>query len=198
MRANAGRLRNWALALGALAAMGAGPRGDEGRLADYFGFLPLEVYKLDTRITGLVVRDFRDDLALITKDEILLIFQREKGKLGEPERLPHTLGNPRMVKPVDLDGDGSDDLAMLDGGNDDPIRVRFATSAGKFGPEERFAVENLRAYAFGQVDGKPGSELLTIENQSGRVRVLSLASDDDDARRGRLSFNPLPPGGDQG
>ena len=321
--ANAGRLRKLALAVGTLAILGAGPAGDDARLADYFGFLPLEVYKLDNRITGVLVRDLdgdkvddiavinnarsridlllsskkpgdaedevpfdkkdevnqissdrrmrlvsvpvnkevvslqagdfdgdgradlvyygtpagveilhnqgggkfgdlkklntgeaieapgalsvgdldrdgRDDLALLAKEEILLIFQREKGKLDEPERLPHTLGNPRMVKAVDLDGNGVDDLAMLEGGSDDPIRVRFAVDKGKHGPEERFAIEPLRAYAFGQVDGKPGSELVTIENQSGRVRVLGLDSEDEDSKRGRLSFYPLPSGGEQG
>ena len=140
-------------------------------------------------------KDGRDDLALLTKDEIVVYRQREVGKLGDPERWPHTLDNPRMVKAVDLDGDGLLDLAMLDGGQDDPIRVRFSSGEGRYGPEERFDVEALRAYAFGEVDGKPGEELLTIEQQSGRVRVHALASDDDDtAARGRLSFVPLPPG----
>ena len=314
----AGRAFGLALAGLALLGIGAGP-ADEARLADYFGFLPLEVYKLDSRISGLVVRDFdgdktediavinnarsridlllstpaptaddgekpkpeinelagdrrmrlvsmpvnkevvslqagdfdgdgrvdlayygtpagieilynrgggkfgdakkintgealelagalsvgdldrdgRDDLALLTKEEILLVFQREKGKLSEVERRPHTLGNPRMVKIVDMDGNGVADLALLDGGSDDPIRVRFGTEGGQHGPEERFFIEPLRAYAFGQVDGKPGSELVTIEAQSGRTRVLTLGTDDD-ATRGRLSFYPLPPGGEQG
>jgi hypothetical protein len=322
MRVNAGSARAFGTALVALALLAVGTKaveGDDARLADYFGFLPLEVYKLDNRISGLLIRDLdgdkvediavinnarsridlllsskapgepegegdkevnelandhrmrlvsvpvnkevvslqagdfngdgkadlvyygnpsgieilhnqgegrfgdvkkintgdaleaagalsvgdldrdgRDDLALITKDEILLIFQREKGKLSEIERLPHTLGNPRMVKVVDFDGNGVADLAMLDGGDSDPIRVRFGTEKGKHGPEERFFVEPLRAYAFGQVDGKAGSELLTIESQSGRTRVLTLGTDDDDASRGRLSFYPLPPGGESG
>jgi hypothetical protein len=327
MRVHAGlAARTFGLALATLGSMGAVAPGDDVRLADYFGFLPLEVYKLDYRINGLVIRDFdgdktddiavinnarsridlllstvkpgdvdeeaeaekgkekevnkissdrrmrlvsfpvnkevvslqagdfdgdgkvdliyygspagieilhnkgggkfgdikkintgdaveasgalsigdldndgKSDIALLTKDEILLIFQREKGKLSEIERLPHTLGNPRMVKIVDLDGNGVPDLVMLDGGETDPIRVRFATEKGKHGPEERFGIEPLRAYAFGQVDGKPGSELVTIENQSGRTRVLSLAPDDDEeTSRGRLSFYPLPPGSEQG
>jgi len=148
---------------------------------------------------GDLDKDGRDDLALIGKDEIVLIYQREKGKLGEPERLPHTLDNPRMVKAVDIDGDGVDDLAMLNGGPDDPIRVRFAAGGAGYGPEERFFVENLRAYAFGPMDEKPGSELLMIEQQSGRTRVLTLDSDDDDdSNRGRLAFYPLPPGSPQG
>jgi len=147
---------------------------------------------------GDLDRDGRDDLALVAKDEVLVIYQREKGKLAEPDRLPHTLDNPRMVKAVDLDGNGVDDLVLLNGGPDDPIRVRFAVEGGRHGPEERFAVEPLRAYAFGQVDGKPGSELLTIEQQSGRTRVMTLGPNDEDSRNGRLSFYPLPPGSDQG
>ena len=144
-------------------------------------------------------KDGRDDLALITKDEIVLIAQREPGKLGEPERLPHTLDSPRMVKLVDLDGDGGLDLVMLNGGAEDSIRVRFSSGKGVFGPEERLSVELLRAYAFGDVDTKPGQELAIIEQQSGRTRVLSLGvGDEEDARRGRASFYPLPPGNPQG
>ncbi len=149
---------------------------------------------------GDLNRDGRDDLALLTSGEVVMIFQGEGGKLGEPERLPHSATNPRMVKAVDLDGDGGDDLVLLDGTPDDPIRVRFSGKGGTLGPEQRFALEPLRAYAFGQVDGKPGSELLTIEGQSGRVRVhaLDVVEDDETARRGRLLFYPLPQGNTRG
>src|SRR5262245_54490669 len=41
----------------------AGGADDGSRLAEYFGFLPLEVYKLDTRIAGLVARDLDGDKA---------------------------------------------------------------------------------------------------------------------------------------
>ncbi len=312
-----------AMAGGALLA--ASPPADEPRLADYFGFLPVEVYKLDPRINGLLIRDVdgdkvddvivinngrsridlllstrkpgdapavepepkkkepnqvendrrmrlvslsvnkeiaslvtgdfngdgktdlafygtpaelvilpgegkgkfgdakkintgeavesggaltvgdlngdgRDDLALLTPGEVITILQGEGGKLGEPERIPHTAANPRMVKAIDLDGDGGLDLVLLDGTPDDPIRVRFSTKGGVLGPEQRFALEPLRAYAFGQVDGKPGAELLTIEASSGRVRVhgLDVVDDDETAKRGRLLFYPLPQGNSRG
>src|SRR5439155_1874569 len=55
------RLRELCLALSALSLLGAGPAGDDPRLADYFGFLPLEVYKIENRITGLTVRDLDGD-----------------------------------------------------------------------------------------------------------------------------------------
>ena len=148
---------------------------------------------------GDLNRDGKDDLALVTLSEVITILQVEGGKLGEPERLAHTSANPRMVKALDLDGDGGDDLVMLDGGTDDPIRVRFSAPGGALGPEERFAIEPLRAYTFGQVDGKPGQEFLTIEAQSGKASVMTLAEadpkDEDAAKRGRLLFYPLPQGG---
>ena len=130
-------------------------------------------------------RDGKDDLALATSTDVVFLFQLADGKLGEPERSAHTSNNPRMVKAVDIDGDGGHDLVMLEGGNDDPIRIRFSAPGGTLGPEQRFAIEPLRAYAFGQVDGKPGQELLTIEAQSGRGRVMTLA--DADARTTRVS-----------
>ncbi len=149
---------------------------------------------------GDLNRDGRDDLALLTSGEVITILQLAGGKLGEPERVPHTLTNPRMVKAVDMDGDGRDDLALLDGGNEDPIRIRFSSAGGALGPEERFNLETLRAYAFGEINGKPGSELLTIEQQSGRMRVHSLdvVEDAETAKRGRLLFYPLPQGNSRG
>ncbi len=150
--------------------------------------------------TGLTVgdlnRDGRDDLALLGPNELTLVYQTEKGKLSEPERLPHTGSNPRMLRAVDLDGDGGDDLVILDGGTDDPLRVRFSAEGGKLGPEQRFHVESPRAIAFGQIDKRPGSEFLTVENQSNRVKVLALdeATVDDAGQRGRLIFYPLPQG----
>ena len=145
---------------------------------------------------GDLNRDGRDDLALLGPNEVVIVYQLEKGKLGEPERLPHTASNPRMLRAVDLDGDGGDDLVILDGGTDDPVRVRFSAEGGKLGPEQRFLVEAPKAIAFAQIDGKGGSELLTIEAQSGRAKVLTLdeADKDEQGKRGRLIFYPSAAG----
>ncbi|MEO6811009.1 MAG: VCBS repeat-containing protein, partial [Isosphaeraceae bacterium] len=149
---------------------------------------------------GDLNRDGRDDLALLTSGNLVLILQTADGKLGEPERLPHACSNPRMLRAVDLDGDGGDDLVILDGGDDDPIRVRFSVEGGTPGPEQRFQVEPLRALSFADLDGKPGAEILTIESQSGRVKVLTLddGAEEETDRRGRLVVFPLPKGDTRG
>lgn len=308
--------------LGLLALTPAAARADEPRLAEYFGFLPLEIYKLDARIGGVVVRDLdgdqvgdiavinngrsridmllsgrkaaeddsssaraeanqvpsdrrmrlrslpvnkevvslqagdfngdgradlayygtpaelivvfnqgegrfgnpkritvseavettsaltvgdlnrdgRDDLALMTPEELIIVLQEEGGTLGEPQRLAHTAARPGILKAIDVDGDGGDDLAILDGSGDDPLRIRLSIQSGQLGPEQRFGVETPRAIAFANVDGKPGAEVLTIEAQSGRARVFTLDEGEEDGaqRRARLIFYPLPPGNARG
>ena len=88
---------------------------------------------------------------------------------------------------------------ILDGGTDDPVRVRFSAEGGKLGPEQRFQVESPKAIAFAPIDGKPGAELLTVESQSGRARVLTLdEADKEQSKAGRLIFYPLPPGNERG
>jgi len=123
---------------------------------------------------GDLDQDGRDDIALLAENDLIFVYQTASGVLSEPERVPHTASNPRLLKLVDLDGNGALDLVILDGGTDHPIHVRFATDEKKLGPEQRFQVEAPRAIAFGQIDGRGGEEILTIENQSGRGRVLTL------------------------
>ena len=149
---------------------------------------------------GDLDQDGRDDIALLAENDLIFVYQTASGLLSEPERVPHTASNPRLLKLVDLDGNGALDLVILDGGTDHPIHVRFATDEKKLGPEQRFQVEAPRAIAFGQIDGRGGEEILTIENQSGRGRVLTLdeSATDEQNKWGRLIFFGLPQGSDRG
>ncbi len=143
--------------------------------------------------------DGRDDLALLAPSEVVAVFQGEKGRLGEPERFPHTASKPVLLRALDVDGDGGDDLVIWDSG-EAPIRIRFSVEGGKLGPEQRFPIENPRAIAFANLDGKPGAEVLTIEAQSGRAKILALddSEEEGDDRKGRLIFYPLPQGTTRG
>ena len=149
---------------------------------------------------GDIDQDGRDDLVLVAENDLVFVYQTAPGVLSEPERVPHTASSPKMVKLLDLDGNGSRDLVILDGGTDHPIHVRFASDGKKLGPEQRFQLEVPRAIAFGQIDGRRGLEVLTIENQSGRGKVLTLddSADDEQNKWGRLIFFGLPQGGDRG
>ena len=156
------------------------------------------------RSGALAVADFdqdgRDDVALLAEKELIFVYQPTAGTMSEPERAPHTASSPWLLKAVDLNGDGVKDLVILDSGSDHPYHVRFATVEKKLGPEQRFAGENPRAIAFGQMDGKGGVEILVLEGQTSRARVLTLDESgvDDSDKLGRLSFFALPPGGERG
>ena len=79
-------------------------RADESRLGDYFGFLPLEIYKLDTRINGLLLEDLDgdkiDDIVVINnaRSRIDMLLSGKKagdgaGRAKEgPTRSPTTAG----------------------------------------------------------------------------------------------------------
>ncbi len=149
---------------------------------------------------GDLNRDGKQDLVLVAANELVTILQLENGRMSEPERLPHTAARPSILKAVDLDGDGGDDICLLDGGSDDPIRVRFSVEGGRLGPEQRFHIEMPRAIAYAPLDKEPGAELLAIESQSGRAKVFTLSEteEDESGRRGRLIFFPLPTGDARG
>jgi hypothetical protein len=149
---------------------------------------------------GDLDQDGRDDIALLAEHELAFVYQTATGTLTEPERVPHTADNPWLIRALDVDGDGAKDLVILDTAGDQPIHIRFATPEKKLGPEQRFAVEVPRAVGFGKMDEQPGSEILTIEGQSGRARVLTLdrSGTDESNKRGLLAFFGLPQGSERG
>ena len=149
---------------------------------------------------GDVDRDGRDDIALLAEGELILIRQPEPGVLTEPERAPHTAASPGMIKLHDIDGDGGLDVVILDGDSDHPIHARLSTPEKTLGPEQRFAMPKVRALAFGQIDGKAGVEVLTVEDQSGRGKVYTLdeSAPESDDRWGRLAFFGFPRGNERG
>ncbi len=149
---------------------------------------------------GDLDQDGRDDLALLAEKELVFLYQTAPGILSEPERVPHTASAPWLIKCIDIDGDNAKDVVIVDSEGDHPIHIRFATDEKKLGPEQRFALDMPHAIAFGQMDGRPGSEILVLEGQSGRGRVLTLdqSAGDDANKRGRLAFFALPQGNERG
>jgi hypothetical protein len=158
------------------------------------------VQKQSALSVGDLDQDGRDDLALLGDKELVFIYQTATGVMSEPERVPHTASTPWLIKTVDIDGDKAKDVVIVDTEGDHPIHIRFATDEKKLGPEQRFALDLPHAIAFGQMDGKGGSEILVLEGQSGRGRVLSLdqSATDDANKRGRLAFFALPQGNERG
>jgi len=53
----------------------------------------------------------RDDLALLEANELILVYQTARAA-RRADAWPHTSSTPRMLRAVDLDGDGGNDLVI--------------------------------------------------------------------------------------
>ena len=116
--------------------------------------------------------DKLDDLVLLGKNETYVLTQRD-GSLAAPETLMNTSDKLALAHIGDLDGDGRNDLCYLT--NDEGARSlcsRLQTPQGRLGPELRFDLGRPRAVTIRDVDGRPGLEIITVDAQTGRVKLL--------------------------
>jgi hypothetical protein len=164
---------------------------------------PVEVFELEGLVGGsqsLAAGDLdgdgRQDLAVLAENGIYLLMhdrdaEDRPGAFRPPQLCPSGGEKLRGVKIVDLDGDGRQDLLILTGEGEWPLRVRFQHSGGSLGPEERFELPSpvvLEAYSPGP--GGPAL-LLGVSRSSGRVDVFGLSADRRPQRYPVRSW-PLP------
>ena len=119
--------------------------------------------------------DKRDDLVVVGTKVTYVLYQGEDQKLARPVRLMNTADKLSLVQIADLDGDGREDLCYV--ANDDLERsfcARLQTAAGELGPELRFELRQPRGISLADIDGRPGKEVLCIDANTGRAKVLKV------------------------
>ncbi len=120
--------------------------------------------------------DKRHDIAVIGKNETYILYQQADGKLATPKPLMNTSSRLALVQIADLDGDGRNDLCYI--AEDEQSRslcARLQDADGTLGPELTFDLQRSRAITLSNLDGKPGHEVLTIDNQTGRLLVSRVS-----------------------
>jgi hypothetical protein len=185
----------WALGGAALLAgagsggVGVTARGEEPRLAAHYGFRPLEIYKLDDRIGGLVVRDLdgdrTDDIAVVNNGRSRIDLLLSRGGKPAPEGAasgPNAIPSDRRMRPLavpvnhevvslqvgDLTGDGRPDLVYY--GTPAHLVVLPNPADGAPGEPRRLpvgeGVGTAGALALGDLsgDGKDDAVLLTPQD----------------------------------
>ncbi len=120
--------------------------------------------------TGDLTGTKRTGLVLLGENTIYWIAQKPDRTLAEPEKIPFT-GTLKSVQVLDIDGDGRDDLLLVNWDTANPFRFRLQNSMGQLGPEIHFALQPVRSYWADDLDGDHKAEVMTIAMNSGRAAV---------------------------
>jgi hypothetical protein len=195
-----------ALALVALGALGgaAGCRGisdppfwTESRLGPWdTGRSPVDVALVD------VDGDGRLDLLTADRDDsgLSVLIGHEEGGFSPAPRSPFELGfRPHLLETADVDADGRPD-AVLSGHDDSRVAVLLSDGRGAFehAPGSPFAAfdgavkPHNHGLAVGDVDGDGSPDIVTVDQDRGRVVVLL---GDGKGAFSRAPGSPLPVAG---
>lgn len=145
-------------------------------------------------VSGDLNGDKRTDLLLLSDAYIYFIAQKSDGTLAEPEKIPY-VGPVKSLQVLDIQGDGRDDLLLVNWDNLNPFRFRLQNSTGKLGPEIHFTLSPIRSYGADDLDGDHKTEIITIAQKSGRAQIGSFrqkAAEDLTAGWKQGQFEMLP------
>ena len=95
--------------------------------------------------TGDLNGDGRTDLALLAENHIYALFQKSDRTFAEPEKIPVS-SLVTSVQVLDVDGDGRNDLLLVNFDTPTPIRFRLQNAGGELGPEIYFNLPPIHSY----------------------------------------------------
>ena len=115
--------------------------------------------------------DGRPDLVLLGDNgSFYFLPQLADHTLGEPQKIPCS-GTPKSVQILDLDGDGRNDLLLVDWDSTTPLRFRLQNASGQLGPEIYFRAPPMRSFCADNLEGDSKNYIVTIARDSGRAEV---------------------------
>ena len=117
--------------------------------------------------------DHRMDLVLLAEDHAYLLVQNADKALSEPERIPYS-GTVKSVQVLDINGDGREDLLLVNWDTANPFRFRLQNEAGQLGSEIHFSLPPVRSYWADDLDGDRKTEVITIAQKSGRAQIWNF------------------------
>ncbi len=124
-------------------------------------------------VSGDLNGDKRTDLVLLGENNVYFLPQQADHTLGEPQKISLS-GTVKAVHVLDIDGDGRDDLLLVNWDSPNPFRFRLQNSEGQLGPEVHFTLPAIRSYASDDLDGDHRTEIVTIAQNSGRAEVANF------------------------
>src|SRR5215467_5248955 len=138
--------------------------------------------------------DGRPDLVLLAENYLYLLPQKEDHSLGEPEKIPFS-GAVKAVQIVDVDGDGRNDLLLVNWDDRNPFRFRLQKPGGELGPENYFTLSPIRSYWADNLEANRKTQIITIAQNSGRAQISEFTRKPAEALSGSFlkgQFQLLP------
>ena len=123
--------------------------------------------------TGDLHGSGRPGLVLLGENSLYYLAQNADGLLAEPEKIPFS-GAVTSLQVLDINGDGRDDLLLINFESPNPFRIRLQDAQGQLGPEIHFTFPAVRAWLADDLLGDHKMELITISQNSGRARISGL------------------------
>ena len=114
--------------------------------------------------------DHLTDLVLLGENNLYYLRQNPDHTLAEPQKIPFS-GEVKAVQVLDINGDGRDDLLLVNWDSPNPFRFRLQNPDGELGPEIYFTLPAIRSYMADDLDGDHKTEVVTIAQNSGRAAV---------------------------
>src|SRR5262245_12713591 len=114
--------------------------------------------------------DHRIDLVLLAEKYVYFLPQQEDHTLGEPQKIPVS-GAVKAVQVLDVDGDGKDDLLLVNWEDRNPFRFRLQKEGGELGPETYFTMPPIRSYWADNLEQNSKVQVMTIAQNSGRMQI---------------------------
>lgn len=139
--------------------------------------------------------DGRADLVLLSETGVYFLAQNADHTLAEPVKIP--ISAPvKSAQIVDVDGDGRDDLLLVNWEDRNPFRFRRQTSEGQLAPEVFFSPPPIRSYWADSLEPGGKTQIATIAMSSGRAAISEFCRRPAEPlsgglRQGQLQVLPL-------
>jgi hypothetical protein len=135
-------------------------------------------------VTGDLNGDGLTDVVLLGENGSLYFLpQLADHTLGDPRKIPYS-GTPKSVQIVDVDGDGRNDLLLVDFDSPTPFRFRLQTADGQLGPEIYFKTPPIRSYVADNLEGDRTNFIVSVAQSSGRAEVSQFVHQPGEALSG--------------